>query len=46
MSPFRSKAQMRYMYARHPKTAKRWKKKYGVPKGLPEKKNLNDALSK
>ena len=39
--PFKSKAQMRYMFARHPKIAKRWKKKYGVPKNLPEKKRDN-----
>ena len=37
--PFKSKAQQRYMFARHPKIARRWAKKYGVPKGLPEKKD-------
>lgn len=36
--PFESKAQMRFMFARHPKIAKRWAKKYGVSKKLPEKK--------
>lgn len=29
MSPFRSEAQRRFMYARHPEIAKRWTKKYG-----------------
>jgi hypothetical protein len=28
--PFKSKAQMRFMFARHPKIAKRWAKKYGT----------------
>lgn len=28
--PFRSKRQMRYMFAKHPKIAKRWAKKYGT----------------
>ena len=28
--PFRSKRQRRYMFARHPKIAKRWAKKYGT----------------
>jgi len=27
--PFRSAAQRRYMYAKHPAIAKRWTKKYG-----------------
>jgi len=34
--PFKSKAQMRYMFRKHPDIAKRWKDKYGVPKGLPK----------
>ncbi len=34
--PFKSKAQMRFMFARHPKIAKRWAKKYGVSKKLPQ----------
>jgi hypothetical protein len=33
--PFRSEAQRRYMFARHPEIAKRWAKEYGTPKGLP-----------
>lgn len=35
--PYRSKAQLRYMHAKHPKIAKEWDKEYGVPKNLPEK---------
>jgi hypothetical protein len=27
--PFRSAKQRRYMYAKHPKIARRWSKKYG-----------------
>ena len=36
MAPFRSEAQRRYMWAKHPSIAKRWTKKYGskiVPGG-------------
>lgn len=35
--PFKSKAQQKYMFAKHPKIAKKWSKKYGVPKSLPKK---------
>lgn len=35
--PFKSKAQMRYMEATHPKTAKKWNATYKVPKNLPER---------
>lgn len=36
--PFRSKAQQRFMFARHPRTARRWARTYGVPKNLPARK--------
>ena len=36
--PFQSKAQQGFMFAKHPEIAKRWAKKYGVPKDLPEHK--------
>lgn len=36
--PFRSKAQQRFMFARHPAIAKRWASEYGVPKNLPDHK--------
>lgn len=29
MSPFKSKAQRKYMWAKHPEVAKKWVKKYG-----------------
>ena len=45
MSPFKSKAQMRFMYAKHPKIAKKWSAKYGVSKNLPEKKSLTKKLT-
>jgi len=44
MSPFKSKAQMRFMYARHPRIARRWAKTYGVPKNLPEKKHKGKTV--
>jgi hypothetical protein len=37
--PFKSKAQMRYLFAKHPDIAKRWAKEYGIPKNLPDKIN-------
>lgn len=36
--PFKSKAQMRFMYAQHPKIAARWEKETKNEKELPEKK--------
>jgi len=36
--PYKSKAQLRFMHARHPGIAGKWDKKYGVPKGLPKHK--------
>ena len=36
--PFKSKAQMKYMYANHPKIAKEWSEKYGTPQNLPARK--------
>lgn len=35
--PFKSKAQIRYMFAEHPRIAKRWAKKQDGLKNLPEK---------
>jgi hypothetical protein len=35
--PFKSKAQMKFMFAKHPKIASRWAKEYGIPKTLPKK---------
>lgn len=35
--PFKSQAQRRYMYARHPEIAKRWRNESGPQKGLPER---------
>jgi len=36
--PFKSKSQMRLMYAKHPKIAARWAKETKNEKKLPEKK--------
>jgi len=35
--PFKSKAQQKFMFAKHPGIAKRWADKYGVSKDLPKK---------
>lgn len=40
--PFRSDAQRRFMYARHPAIAKRWRKEAGPQRGLPEKTGHKD----
>ena len=34
--PFKSKAQQRFMYAKHPKIAAKWEDKYGISKNMPE----------
>jgi len=34
--PFKSKAQMRYMFAKHPDIAARWEDKYGISKNMPQ----------
>lgn len=39
--PFKSKSQMRFMYAKHPDIAKRWEDKYGISKTMPEKVSLS-----
>lgn len=33
--PFKSEAQRRFLFAKHPDIAKRWADKYGTPKNLP-----------
>lgn len=38
--PFESKAQQRFMFAQHPKIAKRWAAETKDIKGLPERKNM------
>lgn len=48
--PFESKAQMRYMFAKHPRIAKRWadeQKSEGKPfETMPEKKRIKDSAVK
>lgn len=39
MSPFRSKAQRKWMYATHPEMAKRWEKETPKTNKLPERKS-------
>ena len=34
--PFKSEAQRKFMYAKHPEIAKRWSKEYPNQKNLPE----------
>lgn len=45
--PFKSKAQMRFMYSQEPKIAAKWEKEYGqTSKGLPEKKIKGSTKAK
>jgi hypothetical protein len=50
--PFESKSQQRFMFAKHPRIAKRWAKKTPDMKHLPEKaeqekkSSLNDCFTK
>ena len=44
--PFRSKAQMKWMFANKPKMAKKWADKYGVGKRLPEHVDLLNSPRK
>ncbi len=43
--PFKSEAQRRYMYARHPEIAKRWSREYPNQKNLPKKAKKKKWLS-
>jgi len=48
--PFKSMAQMRYMFKNVPKVARRWADDYGIPDNLPDrinvKKNIKTKRSK
>lgn len=35
--PFKSKVQVRYLFAHHPRIALRWAKTYGIPRSLPKR---------
>lgn len=44
--PFKSKSQVRALYAKDPKLAAEWTAKYGLSKNLPEKVGKGKELSK
>lgn len=44
--PFQSKAQQRFMFARHPKIARRWAKETGSFRDLPERKDMKKKKKK
>ena len=44
--PFKSEAQRKFLYAKHPDIANRWEDEYGVPKNLPKKKVKNNKKTK
>lgn len=44
--PFASQKQRAYMYARHPKIAKRWRKEAGPQRGLPQRTGRDDKRQK
>lgn len=35
--PFKSRAQLRYLFARHPRIALRWARTYGIPRSMPKR---------
>jgi hypothetical protein len=43
--PFKSEAQRRFMYARHPKIAARWEE-HTEKKRLPKKVGIGDAIKR
>ncbi len=43
--PFQSKAQEKFLYAKHPDIAKKWQDEFGQPKHLPEFKQPKDIKS-
>jgi hypothetical protein len=46
MSPFKSIAQRKFLFAKKPTLAKKWADKYGAGKGLPEKLSAKEELKK
>jgi len=47
--PFKSEAQRKYLWMKHPKIAKRWADKYETPKNLPKhskRMSLKDAVKR
>lgn len=42
--PFKSRKQMKFLYAKHPKIAKKWSEEYGVSKSLPDKVTTDKAM--
>lgn len=44
--PFRSEAQRRFMWARHPEIAERWTKEYGSTPEKSDKDNRNEHFRK
>lgn len=44
--PFRSEAQRRYLWLKHPEIARRWAKKYGTPTHLPAHVALTREVAK
>lgn len=43
--PFRSEAQRKFLWARHPEVAKEWAHKYDTPEDLPERKGKKHTKS-
>jgi len=46
MSPFKSEAQRKFMWSRHPDIAKRWAEEYPNQKDLPKHKNYAENIKK
>jgi len=44
--PFKSEAQMKYLFAKEPEVAKKWAEKYGIPKDLSYHVAANEAVKR
>ena len=44
--PFKSEAQRKFLWAKHPEIAEKWAHKYGTPKKLPKHAQAVEGLKK
>jgi|WetSurMetagenome_2_1015567.scaffolds.fasta_scaffold210359_2 hypothetical protein len=44
--PFKSQAQRKFMFAKHPKIAHEWSEKYGTPEDMPEHVGIMAKMKK
>lgn len=42
--PFKSMAQMKFMFRNKPKIAREWADKYGIPQNLPDRLSVKNSI--